>query len=755
MNVNFYFVVFVFRNFAFRVIFFIILIMVSRFFRYQSFLVSLVIAFLGVVSTWDVSFALSTPERGYFRYFLGLEKNHIDVYGESDGEQFGTVFASGDFNGDDNSDLIVGSPFFSSKNKAWHGKATLIYGETDSVFSDQSERASFYGEDAQDSLGNAFAVGDFNGDRMDDIAMAAYDASAGSLKKVGKVYIWFGKGTNYRDAIDLSKVYSPITLIGKDSYEHFGFALDAFDVDHDGVDDLLIGAPGASESSFKNIGKVYVFYGEKQFPSRYVNNYGLNSPKTIYIGENENDRFGATLTHGDLNGDSVTDLIVGSYLASAPRRPEAGKVSIFFGKDVSSEFSRTVTTFSKPGVKIYGPRANVWLGFSLATGDFNDDSVSDLAMGAFMFPSKIKTGEVFVLYGKADLRKNPVIDLRETEADFHIVGDQSENLLGASIVIADFDGDKKNDLILGAPGVSNTESQEPGEVYLFSSRHFFGKTRIDLKEDFPDLRIIGTHPDDWLGGAMISADFNHDRISDLVVGSPYSHDKGAKSAGKVSVIFGSKKPLGTYVEHRKFEASNILPRGKFLAEVLEIFDLKNRQAQYLESCRNNPDFCFFVFSAQSRFNDIRFSPNIILYPDVYPAHPYYDAIVTGTMLGLLEGYTGEPESPFRPDQPITRIEALKVILGAAKLLDWKDRSELKNELGGEPFLQAQATPFRDVDARISHMWWYPRYVNFAYLTNIIPDKNLFHPDDLVTYQEFLQMVQRTRELSESSVSSQP
>lgn len=179
-------------------------------------------------------------------------------------------------------------------------------------------------------------------------------------------------------------------------------------------------------------------------------------------------------------------------------------------------------------------------------------------------------------------------------------------------------------------------------------------------------------------------------------------------------------------------------RGEATDRILDAFDLKYKKRSFLSACREQPAECFFVFSAMSDFDDIAFEPFLRLYPDVNEKYRYYSAVTTASMLGLIHGYLNEEKTPFKPEIVMTRVQALKVILGAADLLRWKDRfelsaDELENNAG-----------YTDEALANSENWWYSRYMSFAAEHGIVPEKDLFRPDDPVTIAELTQMLDGTR-----------
>ncbi len=187
--------------------------------------------------------------------------------------------------------------------------------------------------------------------------------------------------------------------------------------------------------------------------------------------------------------------------------------------------------------------------------------------------------------------------------------------------------------------------------------------------------------------------------------------------------------------------AKLMTRGEAVNRIVEAFSLKTAKAAYLADCLAHADECFFVFSAMSDFDGISFEP-LRLYPDVNENFRYYEAINTASMLGLVHGYLNEEDTPFKPEAAITRIQALKVLLASADLMQWKEQFELTGET---PDL-----PFNDVDLENPSTWWYPRYLDFALKAGIIGADETFRPDEPVTLGELAEMVDNALRYKEDS-----
>jgi len=187
--------------------------------------------------------------------------------------------------------------------------------------------------------------------------------------------------------------------------------------------------------------------------------------------------------------------------------------------------------------------------------------------------------------------------------------------------------------------------------------------------------------------------------------------------------------------------TTFISRGQAVHEVVDTFDLKQKNAKFIGDCLQHLDECFFVFTTMSRYDQMSLDP-MRLYPDVPEAYMYSNDINVATMLGLVHGNIEVKGSPFHPRAYLSRIHALKVVLGAAGLMDWREKFELVRDLGDEDTLRNEKSSFADVNALRDDSWWYPRYVNFALDDGIIDAGEYFRPDEPITVGEYRDMLQR-------------
>ncbi len=653
-----------------------------------------------------------------FESFIVTNPNKIEFSGGNAGGQFGASVASGDVNGDEISDLIIGSPFYSGEGKEWNGAVSIVLGGTDPSKNDVA--LQFLGENSGDVLGTTISSGDYNNDGIDDIAIGAYNAYF-SGSKTGVIYIVYGSvvwnSQMTTQVVDFALEKPDLVFAGEAEGDNFGLALETTDINLDGVDDLLVGAPFASSRDESLCGAVYGFLGGKEIT--------LERSFTIY-GAKTRSRFGAKITTGNLLGNGRNDVVISAYGENTRDYNAAGKVYIYK--------NRENLVFDKPIMTIEGTISKEWFGFDMDIGDVNADGFEDLVASSFPYFDPTIKGKIYIIYGNTELPKK---GSKVTNKSKFIknMGEETlnEEIFGASVNVFDLNNNGFADIAVGAPGVGSPVSSEEGSLYIY-----YG----NKGEGLVNSVIYGENADDWFSYGISHFDFNNDGYEDLAIGSRYSDSLNMANNGKVFVLFGKDKPFGN--TKTILGSGEFVTRGDFIKLVVDKFDLRNKNKDFIENCYLYKDFCFFNFMTMSRYDDIQLEPALVLYPDVTLDSNYYESVNVATMLGLINGYLDEKNSPFHPERSISRIQALRVILMAASLVEPKYHFEIT---------ETPDSYFKDVDAKISHMWWYLQYVNFAVENNIIDKGDYFRPDEDITLEELNNMLNRTYEKIDASGNS--
>ncbi len=213
---------------------------------------------------------------------------------------------------------------------------------------------------------SASAAGDVDGDGFADLLVGDPDEAL-ALDPRGRVALFRGSApTNFA---------APAAILrGSSPNGRFGFAMaSAGDVDDDGFDDVLIGAPRAEQprpSTDGGLPDASADLPDSAAPSCHGGSVSLHrgsssgldpAPRWSHWGSATNcDGVGSTVSFiGDLDGDLVGDLAVSAPTATVGGRPQAGRVSIFFG-------GRSIAT--EPALVLEGSSIDQRFGWSIAGG---------------------------------------------------------------------------------------------------------------------------------------------------------------------------------------------------------------------------------------------------------------------------------------------------------------------------------------------------------------------------------------------------
>ncbi len=337
--------------------------------------------------------------------------------GSIGGEQFGAALGGiGDVNGDGWGDVAIGAPLANGVNGAGSGVVRVFSGRDGSLL------YTLGGEAAGDHFGWSITVlGDLDGDGVAEFAVGAVDASHAGPSS-GSVYIESGATG--------AQLYR---LDGAAGNHVFGYALATIgDVDHDGLADFAVGAPGTPNAQIEGTATIV--------------SAKSGAKLAVLVGSFKLDAFGSALADvGDLDGDGIDDLIVGA--------PQS-----------FSNLRGYVQVWTKGGTNlvwdIAGDANGDRFGASVASaGDLDQNGTADLLIGAPGDDTQAKdSGSVRALSGSSG------------QAFFKLYGANAKDALGASLCGGfDANGDQVPDFAYAAPGDS-TNGASAGDVRIVSSR---------------------------------------------------------------------------------------------------------------------------------------------------------------------------------------------------------------------------------------------------------------------------------------------
>ncbi|MEM4232652.1 MAG: Ig-like domain-containing protein [Thermoplasmata archaeon] len=416
-------------------------------------------------------------------------------------QNLGRSVALADVNLDGISDLVVGAPYTTAGGMRNAG-SVVIYASAAGV--PMANVIVINGTSSWDLFGWTVAdVGDINGDGAHDLAIGAPLADPGGRADAGTVYLFFAwagfDGT------------CNSTIEGANEGEELGFALSAAgDINKDGFDDLIAGAPFYTSGTLAEAGRVYIYYGGSPMDK---------NPDRTFTGSSAGAHLGWSVSGGaSVDGDTKMDVVAG-----APGQGTAGAAYVIRNLDRTNPTVTVVT----------GKRAYENFSFSVAlVPDLNGDLIGDIAIGA---PTNSDNGScagaVYVLFGSSKF--NTVVDMTLTGAP--------DEWFGWAVVSGDMREDGVSDLLVGAPN-SRLNETAVGRAYVY-----FGGASIS---EAPNMTLVPDSGASFFGGSLaVGPNMTGDPAPDYAVGDPLFNVPGYPNAGRVYLYSGvhvvvPKNPVG-------------------------------------------------------------------------------------------------------------------------------------------------------------------------------------------------------------------
>ncbi len=516
-----------------------------------------------------VSLALSLSQQSAFAQFepsfelSGINgQNGVTINGIGAGDSSGTsVSTVGDVNGDGIDDLIIGALTADSGSNMYSGSSYVVFGTVSGLpnpfnLEDINGLNGFTinGASSSDLSGRSVSnAGDVNGDGTDDLIIGASSASPNGNSGAGASYLVFGSDTGLPNPLNLDSLngVNGIIINGIAANDNSGTSVSsAGDINDDGFDDVIIGAPFADPSNNLVAGSSYVVFGAASGIPNPFNLDEINGLNGFTInGAAAGDQSGISVSGaGDINGDGIDDVIIGANLSNS----SAGSSYVVFG--TTSGFPNPLKLEDINGINgfsINGVTNGDQSGTSVsAAGDVNGDGTDDLIIGAYLADSSggNDMGSSYVVFGTDSGLPNP-FDLDDINGlnGFIINGESAGDYSGLSVHSAgDMNGDGIDDLIIGAPlaGLNNNDYSGSSYVIFGSTSQFSNPFNLIGLNGSNGFAINGVAENDLSGVSVSEAgDFNSDGIGDVIIGARAATPGGNAGAGSSYVVFGKEKPI--------------------------------------------------------------------------------------------------------------------------------------------------------------------------------------------------------------------
>lgn len=446
---------------------------------------------------------------------------------DQSGAQLGAAVSSaGDIDSDGYGDVLIGAPLGQGEGEEgiWREGVVHVFRGSPTGLPEYATLTLASGQQGARFGASISIAGDVNRDGYDDVIVGAPGWSAGTqLSEAGATFVYHGSDST----LGLS-VTPDWSFFGEQKEDALGLSVSgAGDVDGDGYDDVLVGAPYYGDS---NAGRAYIFYGSVS---------GLLTD-TIQIIDSYDDQATAWFGHavagaGDVNGDGFADVLVGApYYQRNLNLIDEGAVFLYLGSQ-----DGVLTT---PSWQAYGDQAGAFFGWAVGSaGDLDSDGYVDVAAGAPMYDDDEENQGLVRVYhgGESGLANTP--DWSYTHAIYHF-------RLGTALGSAgDVNADGYGDLIVGAPSdPPKTEDPNMPENVEEAALIFLGSPAGLGRRYTWYLRGYKSNSNYGLAVAGVGHT-NDDEYDDIVVGAPQyrrSEDKVGQAYGYLGAIY---EPFRTFL----------------------------------------------------------------------------------------------------------------------------------------------------------------------------------------------------------------
>lgn len=428
------------------------------------------------------------------------------------GAKFGfSVSAAGDVNGDGIGDVVVGAPYYDGGQND-EGAVFVYHGSVNGIGTSWDTKLE---RDVANALfgWSVAGAGDVNANGYRDIIVGAPGYHKGNLLNSGAAFVFRGSSIGINSLA--------FVMEGSQANDQFGYSVaGAGDVNGDGFNDVVIGAPSHSNGQQKE-GAAYIYYG---------NLFGINNAANSEVVLEVDDAqalFGFSVSSaGDVNGDGISDVIVGAPLFKNSPQVADGAAFVFHGS--LQGISTAVNA------KLQGKQADAHFGGAVSgAGDVNGDGYSDVIIGAPDHDNnEVDEGAAFVHHGS--------VSGVSTSENMMVESDFAGAKLGKSVSGAgDLNGDGYSDVIVGLINYEVSVTGPPGSLsgatFVFQGNLGGSKLRNNLIVYKKDLVTpLGVDLADETMGEGLTAKSFLGRNSAKMVWETRKQGNGFSQAGTIT-----------------------------------------------------------------------------------------------------------------------------------------------------------------------------------------------------------------------------